>query len=147
MLSVLAILSKNFGRCWVWAEWWKLNNGSFFLITFTGPNIDKILSTKEMPDGTLAQQITQHQPQAGSWDLKAREKLHNTQKFALAQGGDTVAPLRVCSAISASHDFSVLYFRAWNRILHNCLTARKLTQKKSSFQRIHPSRKLCHLSY
>lgn len=65
-----------------------------------------------MPDGTLPQQITQHQPQTASWDRKAREKLHNAHKFALAQGGDTVAPLRVCSAISASHDFSVSYFRA-----------------------------------
>lgn len=45
------------------------------------------------------------QPQTAPRDSPGEEELHNTQRFALACGGDTVAPLRVCSEISLSHDF------------------------------------------
>lgn len=94
--------------CCMWLKRWKPLSQSHSQV----PKVDEVSPIKEMPNGILSQQITQHQPQTGLWDLKAREKLYNAQKCALAQSGGTVAPLRVCSAISASHDFSVSYFWA-----------------------------------
>lgn len=93
----------NTTRRQMWAEMMEASG----LPIHRSPTLTRYLPTEEMPDGILPRPIIQHRPQTGSWDLKAREKLHNAQKFALAQGEDTVAPLRVCSAISASHDFSV----------------------------------------